>query len=56
MTSGDSWGMLRYDGASFKVTNQVELVLDTIGSGEGGWMKDFSVIVDCVYAALSSGT
>jgi len=49
--------MLCYDvsDGSFLVTNRIEVVFDTMGRDEKKWMRDFSVIVDCVYAALSDG-
>ena len=53
ITTGDSWRMLRYDSdRSFLVTNKIETVFDTMGRDEEKWMREFSVIVDCVYAAL----
>lgn len=56
VTTGDSWRMLRYDSdRSFLVTNKIEAVFDTMGRDEKKWMREFSVIVDCVYAALGDG-
>jgi len=47
--------MLRYDGTSFTITYKIKAVFDTIGRRKERWMNDFSVIVDCVYAALGDG-
>lgn len=55
VTTGDSWRMLRYDGASCIITDKIEAVFDTMGRNKQRWVKDFSVIVDCVYLALGNG-
>lgn len=57
VTTGDSWRMLRCDG-SFLITEKIEVVFDTMRREEGKqrWMRDFSIIVDCEYAALSDGS
>ena len=58
VTTGGSWRMLSYDGRTFKVTDKIEVVFDTMGRNDQTkekWMKEFSVLVDCVYAALSNG-
>ncbi|RPB28511.1 hypothetical protein L211DRAFT_777730 [Terfezia boudieri ATCC MYA-4762] len=57
VTTGDSWRMLRYDASdgSFLVTDMITAVFDTMGRHEEKWMRECSVIVDCVYAALGDG-
>ncbi|KAF8472134.1 hypothetical protein BDZ91DRAFT_717287 [Kalaharituber pfeilii] len=57
VTTGVTWRMLRYDGSdgSFLVTNRIEVVFDTMRREQERWMRDFSIIVDCVYAALRDG-
>lgn len=54
VTTGDSWRMLRHDvsDGSFLVTDKIAAAFDTMGRYEKKWMEDYSVIVDCVYAAL----
>ncbi|KAF8423502.1 hypothetical protein BGX38DRAFT_1265941 [Terfezia claveryi] len=57
VTTGGSWRMLSYDGRTFKVTDKIEVVFDIMARNDQTkekWMKEFSVLVDCVYAALSS--
>jgi len=57
ITTGDTWRMLRYDvfDESFLMTNKIEVVFDTMRREQERWIQDFSVIVDCVYSALSDG-
>lgn len=59
VTTGCSWGMLSYDGSTFKMTHKIEVVFDTMArnnqtkESKERWMEEYSVLVDCVYAALS---
>ena len=55
ITTGGSWRMLSYDGHTFKMTNNIEVVFDTMAEEKERWIKEFSVLVDCVYAALGNG-
>ena len=57
VTTGVDWRMLRYDASdgSFLVSNRIEAVFDTMWRERDRWIRDFSVIVDCVYAALGDG-
>ena len=55
VTTGGDWRMLSYDGRVFKVTNKIEVILDTMARNKEKWMKEFTVLVDCVYAALGNG-
>jgi len=54
VTTGDSWRMLSYDGERLKVTDKIEVIFDTMVRNKEKWMKEFSVLVDCIYAALDS--
>ena len=54
VTTGESWRMLSYDG-TFQMTNVMQLTFHTMSEEKETWMKDYSVVVDCIYAALSSG-
>jgi len=58
VTTGNTWRMLRYDASDglFLVPNKIEVVFDTMRREREKWIRDFSVIVDCVYAALSDGS
>ena len=47
--------MPRYDGALFKVTEKFDVIFDTMRNNQVRWMRDYSVVVDCVYVALSDG-
>ncbi|KAF8532805.1 hypothetical protein BDD12DRAFT_809643 [Trichophaea hybrida] len=54
VTTGESWRMISYDG-TFQVTNKIDLVFNTMGDEKDKWMKDYSVLVDCIHAVLSKG-
>ncbi|KAI5839540.1 hypothetical protein DFP73DRAFT_208286 [Morchella snyderi] len=54
VTTGESWRMISYDG-TFQVTNKMDVIFDTMDEEKELWMKDFSVLVDCIYAALNNG-
>ncbi|KAI5799188.1 hypothetical protein DFH27DRAFT_559923 [Peziza echinospora] len=54
VTTGEFWRMLSYDGA-FEMTNNMEVLFDTMDEEKEKWMKDHSVLVDCIYAAMSKG-
>ena len=45
--------MVKYDGTSFKMTRKIEVLFEGMGEGEDTWMKSYSILVDCIYAALS---
>ncbi|KAG0133659.1 hypothetical protein HOY82DRAFT_538055 [Tuber indicum] len=52
ITSGDGWRMVSYDGA-FVITEEMRPIFDTMGKDKRRWMKDYSLIVDCLNVALS---
>ena len=54
VTTGDDWRMLSYDGTRFDITEKFT-VLSSPRSGDQ-WMKEGSVLVDCIIAALYSGS
>lgn len=54
-TTGESWRMFKYDGVSFLKTEKMDAVFDTMDEDKERWMKDYSVLVDCMYAALNNG-
>ena len=53
-TAGDTWWILSYDGASFQVSEEMD-VIETMGNDKKRWVRDCSLLVDCVYAALENG-
>ncbi|KAF8465986.1 hypothetical protein BDZ91DRAFT_726081 [Kalaharituber pfeilii] len=55
VTTGESWRMLRYNGASFLITDKMDAVFDTMGRRKERWMESYSHLVDCIYAALCDG-
>lgn len=54
VTTGESWRMISYDG-TFQMTNKMDAIFDTIDEEKELWMKGDSILVDCMYAALSNG-
>lgn len=48
-------GEWRAYGGTFEITEKMEVLFDTMGENEKRWMEDYSVIVDCMYLALSNG-
>lgn len=55
ITTGESWRMFKYDGVSFWKTERMDAVFDTMDEDKEKWMKDYSILVDCIYVALSRG-
>ncbi|KAI5839541.1 hypothetical protein DFP73DRAFT_561263 [Morchella snyderi] len=55
VTTGSQWQMIRYDGTSFISTEEFTVLFRTMGTAKERWMNDYSVVVDCMYAALDNG-
>ncbi|KAI5850365.1 hypothetical protein DFP73DRAFT_229896 [Morchella snyderi] len=55
VTTGETWRMLSYDGASFRMTRKMHVLFEGMDRHKELWMKDYSALVDCMYAALSNG-
>ena len=55
VTSGHLWKMIRYDGTSFLTTNLFLALFETMETDKKGWLQDYSVVVDCIFCALSMG-
>ena len=55
VTTGESWQMMRYDGKSFQVTDKFDATFRTMRGQEGKWMKDYSLVVNCLEMALLHG-
>ncbi|KAI5838057.1 hypothetical protein DFP73DRAFT_617573 [Morchella snyderi] len=47
VTTGYSWRMIRYDG-SFQMRDKFDILFGGIGKVKETWMKDYSVLVDCM--------
>ena len=55
VTTGDVWGMVRYDGSTFQMSNLFTVLFYTMGKEKERWMKESSIVVDCITAALHRG-
>ncbi|KAF8456127.1 hypothetical protein BDZ91DRAFT_745830 [Kalaharituber pfeilii] len=53
VTTGETWRMLRYDGTSFEKTECIDVLRGK--RDRCLWMENHSILVDCMYVALSSG-
>ena len=54
ITTGEFWQMIRYDG-TFQMTEKFMVLFNTMGKQKDRWMKENSVVVDCLYVALQNG-
>lgn len=60
VTTGESWRMIEYKTrinrkfGMFKMTNKMGILFNTMveAKGKAIWLKEYSVLVDCMYAAL----
>ncbi|KAG0638807.1 hypothetical protein HOY80DRAFT_965850 [Tuber brumale] len=55
VTTGEQWQMLRYDGAAFTQTIKFLVLSQNMRQEKETWMKEASVVVECIHAALRSG-
>jgi len=55
VTTGQIWQMLSYDGASFQMASEIMAVFNGMDGNKEGWMKNCSIIVDCLFFALENG-
>ncbi|KAI5800494.1 hypothetical protein FPQ18DRAFT_301119 [Pyronema domesticum] len=55
VTTGEQWQMIRHDGTSFTMTNKVMATFGTMEEEKEKWMKECSILVDCINVALSNG-
>jgi len=55
VTTGEIWRMLKYDGESFRLTTKFDALFGGMEHRKEIWMKDYSVLVDCVNVALKDG-
>jgi len=54
ITTGEVWRMLKYDGESFRLTTKFSVLFGGMEYRKETWMKDYSVLVDCMNVALSN--
>lgn len=47
--------MLGYDGASFQMIRKMQVLFERMDRHKWLWMKEYSALVDCMYAALGNG-
>lgn len=40
--------MINYDG-KFQMTNKMDVIFDTMDEEKELWIKDYSILVDCMY-------
>ena len=55
VTTGDDWRMLSYNGSGFVITERFTVLFDGMMESKEKWMKENTILVECVYAALSNG-
>ena len=55
VTSGDIWKIMRYDGTTFRMAEKFYVMFNSMGKAKDRWMKENSILVDCITAALRSG-
>ncbi|RPA98975.1 hypothetical protein L873DRAFT_1643942, partial [Choiromyces venosus 120613-1] len=55
ITTGSLWQMMTYDGKSWSLTEQFPSLFPRMRADRERWIRDYSVLVDCVYAALTGG-
>ncbi|RPA93683.1 hypothetical protein L873DRAFT_1629731, partial [Choiromyces venosus 120613-1] len=53
--TGETWQMFRNNGTSYQLSEQMDVLFDTMGKDRERWMKDYSILVDCMFGALSNG-
>jgi len=51
----DLWRMMAYDNKPWEITEQFPSLFRHLGVQKERWLKDYSVLVDCMYVALISG-
>ncbi|KAF8462726.1 hypothetical protein BDZ91DRAFT_328309 [Kalaharituber pfeilii] len=55
VTTGELWNMVEYDGTSFRKTEMMVALFDSMEENRCRWMKDHSAVVDCIFMALMNG-
>ena len=52
-TNGSAWRMVDYDGKSFRVSTEMDLIFDRMAENEDKWFKDYSKVIDCLHFAFT---
>jgi len=55
VTTGPYWQMFSYDGISLQMTREITVVFHGIDEDKELWMKEGSLLVDCMFFALKTG-
>ncbi|RPA94609.1 hypothetical protein L873DRAFT_1814167 [Choiromyces venosus 120613-1] len=55
VTSGEQWQMIRYDHMAFTQTDRFPVLFSSMRHEKDIWLKEGSVIIDCIHTALRSG-
>lgn len=55
VTTGEEWKMVRYEGGVFAQTHKFQALFENMEQGKEKWMKESSIVVDCIHEAFRSG-
>ena len=55
VTTGEQWRMIVYDGTRFRMTETFFALFGAMDSNKDRWMRECSVVVECVLFALNNG-
>ena len=47
--------MIIYDGSTFTTTEKFSVMFPSMGQDKERWLKEYSVLVDCIFMALDNG-
>lgn len=52
VTTGEVWGIVRYDGVNFQMSNRFAVLFGTMGREKDRWMAEGAIIVDSIITVL----
>ncbi|KAG0137541.1 hypothetical protein HOY82DRAFT_535565 [Tuber indicum] len=55
VTTEEQWQIIRYDGTVFTQTENLLVLFRELGQDRKKWIKESSIIVDCIHGAFRSG-
>jgi len=55
VTTGEQWRMIVYDGTRFQMTETFFALFGAMDTNKDRWMRECSVVVECVLFALNNG-
>ena len=57
ITTGIEWQMIRYEvgNKKFVVSHRVIMLFESMSQNRAMWVEKYSIVVDCLFAALSHG-